>query len=111
MPLEPRWPATRLHLPKGIERLRAWSQFVTNLLSITEVGENSIAVRRSEFAMLSKFDCLHLNHSFPKTPKPVSNSQGVPSKSRTYVVCLDCGKNVPYDWKLMRVIKEENKAA
>ena len=57
------------------------------------------------------FGCIHLNHSFPRTLKPVRNSQGVPSKPRTYVVCLDCGKDVPYDWDTMTVIREEKKTA
>ena len=57
------------------------------------------------------FGCIHANYSFPRTLKPVCNSQGVPSKLRTYVVCLDCGKDVPYDWDAMRVIREEKKTA
>jgi hypothetical protein len=27
------------------------------------------------------------------------------------LVCLDCGKDVPYDWDAMRVIREEKKTA
>ena len=57
------------------------------------------------------FGCLHLNHSFPRTLKPVRNSLGVPSKPRTYVVCLDCGKDVPYDWEAMTIIREVKKTA
>jgi hypothetical protein len=60
---------------------------------------------------LKLLDCLHLNHGFPITRKPARNSQGVPIKARTYVVCLDCGKDVPYDWKLKRAIREEERAA
>jgi hypothetical protein len=25
----------------------------------------------------------------------------------TYVVCLDCGKEFPYDWKAMKVIRKK----
>ncbi len=55
--------------------------------------------------------CIHANYSFPRTLKPVRNGRGVPSEPRTYVVCLDCGKDVPYDWDNMKLIKEENRAA
>ena len=66
--------------------------------------------------MLSKvmdalFGCIHANYSFPRTFKPVRNNQGVPGKLRTYVVCLDCGKDLPYDWDAMRVMQEEKKTA
>jgi len=61
--------------------------------------------------MEALFGCIHANYSFPRTLKPVRNSQGVPSKPRTYVVCLDCGKDVPYDWDTMTVIREEKKTA
>ena len=66
--------------------------------------------------MLSKvmdalFGCIHANYSFPRTLKPVRNSQGVPGKLRTYVVCLDCGKDLSYDWDAMRVMREEKKTA
>jgi hypothetical protein len=27
------------------------------------------------------------------------------SLTGTYVVCLDCGKEFPYDWKAMRVVR------
>jgi hypothetical protein len=57
------------------------------------------------------FGCPHANYSFPRTLKPIRNSRGVSSKPRTYVVCLDCGKDVPYDWAKMRVIRKEKKVA
>ncbi len=28
----------------------------------------------------------------------------------TYVVCLDCGKEFPYDWQEMRVVTHAKKA-
>ena len=66
--------------------------------------------------MLSKvvdalFGCLHTNYSFPITTKPNRNSKSIPSKPRTYVVCLECGKDLPYDWVQMKVVPEEKKAA
>jgi len=61
--------------------------------------------------MDSLFGCLHAKYSFPRTLKPIRNSQGVSSKPRTYVVRLDCGKDLPYDWDTMKVIREEKKTA
>ncbi|HLH06752.1 MAG TPA: hypothetical protein VKW78_05925 [Terriglobales bacterium] len=66
--------------------------------------------------MLSKvvdalFGCLHTNYSFPITTKPVRNNKGVPAKPRTYVVCLQCGKDLPYDWAQMKIVAEQKNAA
>jgi hypothetical protein len=57
------------------------------------------------------FGCTHANYSLPRTLKPVRNSSGVSSEPRTYVVCLDCGADVPYDLDQMRVIKGKKKTA
>ena len=40
------------------------------------------------------FGCRHRRLSFPLTAK---------SDRRTYVVCLDCGKEFPYDWTQMKI--------
>ncbi len=42
------------------------------------------------------FGCIHANYSLPRTLRPVRNSSGVPSEPRTYVVYLDCGKDVSF---------------
>jgi hypothetical protein len=65
--------------------------------------------------MLSKivealFGCSHANYSFPRTTKPIRNKNGL-ATARTYVVCLDCGKALPYDWREMKLILSDNKAA
>jgi hypothetical protein len=31
-------------------------------------------------------------------------------RSGTYVVCLDCGKEFPYDWQQMRVVSPDELA-
>jgi len=46
----------------------------------------------------SLFGCRHVNLSFPLTPK---------GKKNPYVVCLECGKEFPYDWGKMKVVAEE----
>lgn len=40
--------------------------------------------------------CWHRKTSFPHTPK-----KGEP----TYIVCLDCGRHLPYDWEKMGRVK------
>jgi hypothetical protein len=49
------------------------------------------------------FGCWHKNYSFPITVKRGERSAAA-SVTGTYVVCLECGKELPYDWKRMRVI-------
>jgi hypothetical protein len=49
------------------------------------------------------FGCTHSRYSFPITVK-----KGVRSRAAfptgTYVVCLNCGKEMPYDWKQMKIV-------
>ena len=56
------------------------------------------------------FGCWHARYSFPITVKKgVRNAAS--RMTGTYVVCLDCGKELPYDWKQMKVVSEsENRA-
>lgn len=44
--------------------------------------------------------CPHRNMSRPITP----------AHSATYVVCLDCGTQLPYDWENMRVGRPSQKS-
>ena len=50
------------------------------------------------------FGCWHKNYSFPITAKGNKRRSTAASVTGTYVVCLDCGKEFPYDWKGMKVI-------
>jgi hypothetical protein len=47
------------------------------------------------------FGCSHSRTTFPLTPGSRGASQA--GGSRTYVVCLDCGREFAYDWEEMRV--------
>ncbi len=47
------------------------------------------------------FGCAHKNYSFPITLRAGRNGAAA---SRTYVVCLDCGREFPYDWNEMKVV-------
>ena len=49
------------------------------------------------------FGCPHKHCTFPITAKsgqPRANGQ---MNAGTYIVCLDCGKEIGYDWKQMKV--------
>ena len=50
------------------------------------------------------FGCWHTHYSFPISVRPGSRRNRAASLTGTYVVCLDCGKEFPYDWKEMRVL-------
>lgn len=49
------------------------------------------------------FGCPHKNITFPQTPR---KGVRVPAAKLTgyYVVCLDCGSELPYDWETMRLL-------
>jgi hypothetical protein len=51
------------------------------------------------------FGCPHKHRTFPRTATkrgPVRSAAN--SSITTYVVCLDCGKEFPYDWEQMKVV-------
>jgi hypothetical protein len=50
------------------------------------------------------FGCWHKNYSFPITSKEARHHTEAAAVTGTYVVCLDCGKEFPYDWRQMKVV-------
>lgn len=50
------------------------------------------------------FGCCHKRYSFPITVKSARRTNQAASLTGTYVVCLDCGKEFPYDWRHMKVV-------
>ena len=50
------------------------------------------------------FGCRHSNYSFPITVRAGSRRNSAASLTGTYVACLDCGRELPYDWQDMKVI-------
>jgi len=54
------------------------------------------------------FGCWHSRYSFPITARPGTRRNQAAFLTGTYVVCLDCGKEFPYDWKEMRVISTQS---
>jgi len=49
------------------------------------------------------FGCWHKNYSFPITQRNGHRPEAA-HLTGTYVACLDCGKEFPYDWKTMKVL-------
>jgi hypothetical protein len=50
------------------------------------------------------FGCWHTRYSFPITVRAGARRKGAAALTGTYVVCLDCGREFPYDWQEMKVI-------
>jgi hypothetical protein len=51
------------------------------------------------------FGCSHKKLSFPITVRGARRrSSQAASVTGTYVVCLDCGHEFPYDWNQMKVV-------
>lgn len=51
------------------------------------------------------FGCSHQHTTFPLTPtrKAAGFTASGAARSATYVACLDCGKELAYDWDGMRI--------
>jgi len=52
----------------------------------------------------SFFGCWHSRYSFPITVKRGRRSAAA-MVTGTYIVCLDCGKELPYDWNQMKIVE------
>ena len=51
------------------------------------------------------FGCWHKRRSFPITVRgKLRRSSAAASITGTYVVCLDCGREFPYDWSQMKML-------
>jgi hypothetical protein len=50
------------------------------------------------------FGCWHSRYSFPVTIRGTARRPQAGALTGTYVVCLDCGREFPYDWQEMKVI-------
>ncbi len=57
------------------------------------------------------FGCTHKLCSFPITVRGKLRRSEAASVTGTYVVCLDCGKEFPYDWKEMKIVKPQSSDA
>ena len=50
------------------------------------------------------FGCWHSHYSFPITVRRGVRRNSAAALTGTYVVCLDCAKELPYDWQEMRIV-------
>jgi hypothetical protein len=50
------------------------------------------------------FGCWHSRYSFPVTIRGAGRRPQAAALTGTYVACLDCGREFPYDWQEMKVI-------
>ena len=50
------------------------------------------------------FGCRHSRYSFPVTVRPSARRPQAAALTGMYVACLDCGKELPYDWQEMKVV-------
>jgi hypothetical protein len=52
------------------------------------------------------FGCTHKKLSFPITVRgALRRNSAAAATTGTYVVCLDCGQEFPYDWSQMKVVR------
>ncbi|HTU42106.1 MAG TPA: hypothetical protein VMF10_10365 [Candidatus Aquilonibacter sp.] len=50
------------------------------------------------------FGCRHSRYSFPVTIRAGARRPQAAALTGTYVACLDCGREFPYDWQEMKVL-------
>lgn len=50
------------------------------------------------------FGCSHKRCSFPITVRGKLRRSPAASVTGTYIVCLDCGQEFPYDWNQMKLV-------
>ncbi len=53
------------------------------------------------------FGCRHPRFSFPVTIRGKGRRPQAGALTGTYVVCLECGHEFPYDWQDMKVITSQ----
>jgi len=54
------------------------------------------------------FGCRHSRYSFPVTVRGAGRRPQAAMLTGTYVACLDCGREFPYDWHEMKVIESQS---
>ena len=57
------------------------------------------------------FGCPHKRFSFPITVRGTRRRSDTAFLRKTYVVCLECGREFPYDWIEMKVVRESRENA
>jgi hypothetical protein len=49
------------------------------------------------------FGCTHKRLTFPMTTRRARNESRI-AVNETYVACLHCGREFPYDWNRMKIV-------
>jgi hypothetical protein len=78
---------------------------MNSIIVLNQVFDLTMNMDISVFQVL--FGCAHDKTTFPLTPIKrgrIAESSNVEPANKTYVVCLDCGKELAYDWDTMRKI-------
>ena len=57
------------------------------------------------------FGCRHSQYSFPMTIRRGTRRSSAAATIGTYVVCMDCSKELPYDWQSMKVVSSAGKVS
>jgi len=57
------------------------------------------------------FGCSHNHCTFPITVRGKLRRNEAASVTGTYVVCLECGKEFPYDWQAMKLVHSKPEPA
>ena len=58
------------------------------------------------------FVCWHKRYRFPISVRgKLRRSIAAASVTGTYVVCLDCGREIPYDWLQMKMLASKPRTA
>jgi hypothetical protein len=84
------------------------SQYVLTLAAYCSRRGLAVIMNMDYPLLQSLFGCLHRKTTFPLTPiRRIGNisSPAAECKAQTYIACLECGKELPYDWDKMRRIK------
>jgi hypothetical protein len=53
------------------------------------------------------FGCRHSRYSFPVSLRGRTHRPQAAALTGTYVACLECGREFPYDWQEMKVITSQ----
>ncbi len=98
----------RVRFPATLSR-PIFSFLPSSTSSTIAAGRRATEVTMFRFVS-SLFCCSHKHCSFPITTSDSQHSGLADSvlSTKTYVVCLDCGKEFPYDWKQMKIVKPGN---
>ena len=53
------------------------------------------------------FGCSHNHCTFPISVRGKLRRSEAAAVTGTYVVCLECGKEFPYDWQAMKLVRSK----